>query len=112
MVRYSANSVAALAFLKRPYNDVDIFVEDTTNPNMWLYIARRLLPRGTFITSVNAIGGWREVVNACKLSGRQPERRCLYIIDGDLRLLQNKRAPRLKNLYQLGSYCVENLIIQ
>ena len=38
VISYSIRAASAMAYLKRPYNDVDIFVEDTGNHSMWLFI--------------------------------------------------------------------------
>lgn len=39
-LRYSPRAARALARLKSPYNDIEIFVEDTVNANMWLELIR------------------------------------------------------------------------
>lgn len=112
MVRYSPRAAKALALLKRPYNDVDIFVEDTGNHNMWLLTVRRLLPLGTKITSVNMLGGRDAVISACKLDQTNTGRRKLYIVDGDFDYLLGKSRKKLKYYYRLRSYCIENLLIR
>jgi hypothetical protein len=111
VVSYSPRAAKALALLKRHYNDVDIFVEDTGNHNMWLIIARKLLPRSAKIQSVNMLGGRDVVLAACRLDQRDTKRRKLYIIDGDFDFIYGKPKPRLKYLYRLRAYCIENLLI-
>jgi thiamine pyrophosphate-dependent acetolactate synthase large subunit-like protein len=64
VVSYSPRAARALSFLKRPFNDVDIFVEDTGNHNMWLALIRRILPNGLRLASVNLLGGRASVVEA------------------------------------------------
>lgn len=110
-VRYSARAASALALLKRPYNDVDIFVEDTGNHNMWLLLVRRLLPAGTRLASVNMLGGRDAVEQACKADQQNTGRRKLYIIDGDLDWLIGKPKPKLKYLYRLRAYSIENILV-
>lgn len=111
MVKYSPKAAKALAFLKRTGNDVDIFVEDTTNRNMWAAIIKKFLPAGVNFKSVNMLGGRDAVLSACKLDQVSDGRRKLYIIDGDFDFLQGKKKPRLKFLYRIGGYCVENILI-
>ncbi|RYZ85595.1 MAG: DUF4435 domain-containing protein, partial [Proteobacteria bacterium] len=111
MVRYSPRAAKALSYLKRPYNDIDIFVEDTCNHNMWLEMLRNILPPTVKITSVNQMGGRSAVVESCKLDQENDGRRKLYIIDGDFDLLLGRPKPRLKHLYRLRAYCFENLVI-
>lgn len=111
MVSYSPRAARALALLKRPYNDVDIFVEDTGNHNMWLLLVRQLLPAGTRIVSVNMLGGRDAVEEACKIDQSATGRRKLYITDGDFDWLLGKAKKRLKYLYRLRAYSVENILI-
>lgn len=112
MISYSPRAARALALLKQPYNDVDIFVEDTGNHNMWLLIVRRLLKPGTKIVSVNMLGGRAAVIAACKLDQQNTGRKKLYIVDGDLDFLLGRRKPNLRYLYRLRAYSIENLLIR
>jgi hypothetical protein len=111
MVSYSPRAAKALSFLKKPYNDVEIFVEDTGNHNMWLLMVRNILPSHLKISSVNLLGGRRSVVEACRLDQATDGRRKLYIIDGDFDHLIGVPKPKLKYLYRIQAYCVENLLI-
>ena len=111
MIRYSHTAAKALAYLKRPYNDIDIFVEDTGNHNMWLTIVRNVVPREFKITSVNLLGGRESVIAACKRDQINDGRRKLYIIDGDFDFILGKKKPALKYLYRIRGYCIENLLI-
>ena len=111
VVKYSPRAAQALAFLKRPYNDIDIFVEDTGNHNMWLLLLREILPVKVRLFSVNLLGGRERVDEACRLDQADDGRKKLYIIDGDFDFLNNVRKSRLKHLYRLRAYCIENLII-
>jgi hypothetical protein len=109
--KYSPRAAKALAFLKRHYNDVDIFVEDTGNHNMWLLFLRKMLPSSVHLESVNALGGRDRVIEACRLDQSDTGRRKLYIIDGDFDLLLGRKKPRLRFLHRLKAYCIENLLI-
>jgi hypothetical protein len=111
MLRHSPAAARALAFLKRPYNDIDIFVEDTGNHNMWLAIVRKIIPPRIRLTSVNLLGGKQSVIAACKLDQVIDGRRKLYIIDGDFDIILRRKKPRLKHLYRIRAYCIENLLI-
>ena len=111
MPSYSPRAALALAYLKQPYNDVDVFVEDTGNHNMWLVLLKRILPARVRLQSVNLMGGREAVLKACKLDQADRPRRRLYIIDGDLDFLLGRTRPRLKFLRRLRAYCLENLLI-
>ncbi len=110
-VRYSPRAAKALGRLKTAYNDIEIFVEDTSTPNMWLELIRSILPSKVRLDSVNQLGGRAKVLEACKLDQRDDGRRKLYIIDGDFDFLLGRKKPSLKHLYRLRAYCVENLLI-
>jgi hypothetical protein len=111
VVKYSPNAARALAFLKRHYNDVDIFIEDMTCHNMALFVFRNILGPSIKLRSVNQLGGRTEIIKACALDQANDGRKKLYIIDGDLDLLTGAPKPRLKHLYRLRAYCFENLVI-
>jgi len=111
MVRYSPRAARALAFLKRPYNDIDVFVEDTGNHSMWLVLLRRILPSHIRLSSVNLLGGRLAVVGACRLDQLHSTRSRIYIIDADFDLLLGRPKPRLKHLYRIPAYCIENILL-
>jgi hypothetical protein len=111
MVKHSAAAAKALAYLKRPYNDIDIFVEDTGNHNMWLTIIRRIIPNRIKVTSVNLLGGRDSVIKACKRDQIDNGRRKLYIIDGDFDFILGRKKVALRYLYRIRAYCIENLLL-
>lgn len=111
MIKYSSKAAQALAYLKRPINDIDIFVEDTGNHNMWLNLIRKFLPNGVKLSSVNLLGGRNNVVDACKLDQIDNGRKKLYIIDGDFDFLHGVKKKKLRHLYRLKAYCIENLLV-
>jgi len=110
-VRYSHSSAPALAFLKQRGNDIDVFVEDSANPNVWLNYIRGHLPRGKHIESVIALGGRSAVENACMADQTSTGRPKLYIIDSDLDLINGTAKKRLKYFYKLPFYSIENAVI-
>ncbi|MGI3213455.1 DUF4435 domain-containing protein [Roseovarius tibetensis] len=110
-VVYPAKSAPALGFLKSSQNDIEVFVEDTAAPNTWVKLLRRYLPACTRLNSVSTLGGRDNVIAACRADQVEDGRRKLYIIDGDLDLLSGRAKPRLKHLYRLRAYCVENYLL-
>ncbi|MFO1037222.1 MAG: DUF4435 domain-containing protein [Geminicoccaceae bacterium] len=109
--RHSVAATRARGFLKRSYNDVEIYVEDTANHNMWYLIIRRLLEPHVKFKSVNLLGGREMVLRACSSDQANDGRKKLYIIDADFDYILNKKKPRLKYLYRLRAYCIENLLL-
>ncbi|MGK9339609.1 DUF4435 domain-containing protein [Sinorhizobium meliloti] len=112
MINYSARAAKALGYLKRKYNDIEVYVEDTSSPNMWIRLLESILPSGTKLRSVNLLAGRRRVIEACRLDQKDDGRRKLYITDGDFDYLLGKGKPRLKFLHRMPCYCVENLLSQ
>jgi hypothetical protein len=111
MISYSARAAKALGYLKRRYNDIEKFVEDTASHTMWLKLLRNLLPKKVRLRSVNLMGGKKQVIDACKLDQKDDGRKKLYIIDGDFDFLLNNHKPKMKYLYRIGAYCIENVIM-
>lgn len=109
-VVFPARASQALGFLKSSQNDIEIFVEDTAGLNMWLKLLRRYLPAGVVLNSVNILGSRSNVIAACKMDQAIDTRRKLYIIDGDMDLIRGVQKPKLKHLYRLRGYCIENYL--
>ena len=112
MVSYTARAAKALGYLKRRYNDIEIFVEDTSNHNMWLRVIQNIVPPTTRLSSVNMLGGRNSVLTACRLDQDDDGRKKIYIIDGDFDYLLRRPKPRLKYLYRIRAYCLENVLLE
>ena len=109
--KYPAKAARALGYLKAHSNDIEIYVEDSGTPNVWLKLLRNHLPRRIRLTSVTVLGSKEGVIQACKADQASDGRRKLYIVDGDLDVICGRSKPRLKHLYRLRSYCVENYLL-
>jgi hypothetical protein len=111
MISYTARAARALGFLKGHYNDIEIFVEDTAGHAIWLRLMRNLLPENIAIESVNLMGGKKNVIEDCRRDQNDDGRRRLYIIDADFDFIIGKNKPKLKHLYRLKEYCIENTLL-
>jgi len=111
VLSYSYRSAKAQAQLKKIYNDIDIFVEDTGNRSMWLHILKALLPPNTRLASIVTLGGRDAVTKACRLDQTSTGRPKLYIIDGDFDFLLGKKKERLKYFYRIRASNIENLLL-
>lgn len=110
-VVFPPRAAPALGLLKSRNNDIEVFVEDTSAPNLWVFLLRKYLPSSVRLDSVNVLGSKRNVIDACKADQAVDGRKKLYIIDGDLDILLGKPKPRLRHLYRLRRYCVENYLL-
>ena len=108
---YPPRAARAIGFLKSNKNDIAIFVEDSAAPNLWTKFIRKFLPNGCEINDVTVLGGKENVIAACKVDQNRDGKR-LYIIDGDIDYLTGNAKPRLKHLYRLRAYCIENYLLQ
>ena len=108
---YPPKASQALGFLKSGRNDIEIFVEDTAAPNMWVKILKGYLPDDVRLDSVNSLGSRENVIRACRADQALDARKKLYIVDADLDLLTGVPKPRLRHCYRLRGYCVENYFI-
>lgn len=111
MISYPARAARALGRLNRPYNDIDIYVEDTSNRNMWNELIKSIIPPSVRFRGVIQLGGKSKVLEACKLDQKRDDRSKLYIVDGDFDYVLGKRSPRLNFLYRVGAYCIENVLL-
>ncbi|MFC1672655.1 DUF4435 domain-containing protein [Pseudomonadota bacterium] len=120
MIQYSQNAKKSLAYLLQPYNDIDVFVEDTTCMNMYIHYINRIISGRGKITHVHRLGGKKDVLAACANDQRGNGRPRLYVIDGDLEALTNipieehkdlyKNNTKRDELYRLRTYCFENIL--
>lgn len=111
MISYPRKAIAALAYLFRPYNDIDVYVEDTTCRNLYQILLDRMLNGQAKVSRVFQLGGRTEVLKACTQDQGGESRPRLYIIDGDFDALLGNDVSDMSHLYQLRAYCSENLVI-
>lgn len=93
-------------------NDIDIYVEDTAKGTIKLYtnIFSRVFDGIFKVYSVFPLGGRDAVVDRCKQDNHNGTRINLYVIDGDLFLLNGENID-LDGLLVLDRYAIENYLI-
>jgi len=111
MINYAKKAIVGLAYLFRPYNDIDVYVEDTTCRNAFELLLNRMLDGQAKVIKIFQLGGRNDVIEACENNQSGTGRPRLYIIDGDFDAVLRKEPPRLRHLYCLSVYCSENLVI-
>jgi hypothetical protein len=111
LTKYSDKAKKTLAFLFRPFNDIDIYIEDTTCQNMYLIYFERVLNGKAKIARVFPLGSRSNVIDECRKDQFDTKRSRLYIIDGDFEFCLGKGAPRLKHIHRIRAYCFENLLL-
>jgi hypothetical protein len=107
---YPTGIAESLGHLNSSRNEIEIFVEDTANLNMWRRILRAFLPDGIRFNDPIQLGGRERVLEECRADQARDCRRRLYIIDADMDFLHGVEKPRLKHLYRIRAYCIENYL--
>lgn len=111
MIRYSLKAKRALAHFFSPFNDLDVFVEDTSCRNFYETLVNRILEGKAKVSRVFQLGGRDQVLAACRNDQEHDQRAKLYLIDGDFDVLLGRVAPKLSRLYRLNVYSCENLVM-
>jgi len=108
--RSEAARFAASVFFE-DFNDVDVYVEDTAEGFSKIYsiLLGRLLADRLTISRVFPLGGRSSVIAAAKRDDI-PNRKSVFIVDGDLNLLCGEREDLPPNVIKLERYCIENYI--
>jgi hypothetical protein len=106
--KYSIKDKKGASFLKRHYNDIEVFVEDKKCSNMWVNLINITLQDIAKIESVTQLGDKLTVIKECKNDNdfSYPK---IYIIDGDFDFIFNSKIKN-ERLFRLNVYCVENLL--
>lgn len=94
-------------------NNVDVFVEDNYDQEFYLVLINRVFDAtGHKINKLLPLGSKRNVLNACETDQSKRSIKRLYIVDGDLDIIENNNDKKLKHLFVLEKYCIENYLIQ
>lgn len=92
-------------------NDIDIYTEDEEkDKEFYRSLLKKLVPTSIRINDVTPLGSKRNVLDRCQKelpNGRKK----LFIVDGDINLINEKTVYTLPNLYVHDAYCIENLLI-
>ncbi len=112
MIILSLRSRKAYARLYSFYNDIDIYVEDSTYVGVYERIINQTLAGRATVTKVIPLGKRSDVEAAAYLDQGIGNRRRLYIVDGDLDQLAFPRQKMATHLYRLRVYSLENLVCE
>ena len=108
--KVAAKSASSLFF--EEYNDIDIFIEDTADGYRKIFkeLLNKALGIKFNIEQVFPLGNRDEVISECAKNQISNGRKRVYIIDGDLHLLNGTTLNNLNGLFTLPRYCVENYL--
>ncbi|MFS2014824.1 DUF4435 domain-containing protein [Azospirillum sp. CT11-132] len=110
-IAYSDKAKTAYAYLYQAYNDIDIYVEDTSTRALYENLFRRMLDGRARLARVHQVGTRASVLLKCATDQAPSSQPKIYIIDGDMDHFTGRKLASLRYLYRLGTYCSENLLI-
>ncbi|MFS2034440.1 DUF4435 domain-containing protein [Polaromonas sp. CT11-55] len=95
------------------WNDLDVFVEDTAQYAKAVYVSviGRMLPESVKVTDVFPLGDRQRVIAACTADTVVGGRNRIYLIDGDLGLINDPQKLEIKRLFTHRVYHLENYFI-
>lgn len=108
MLRFSSQSMRAYAALYRPYNEIDIYVEDRTLVGLYERLFNTFASGRATISAVIPLKNKQAVIEEARKLSHDLSRKRFFLIDGDFDWAVGKRR-RVPKLYMLKCYSVENL---
>lgn len=108
---WSQDGLAARDIFFDSFNDVNFYVEDIDQENLYHLILSRLFPE-IKISQIFPLGGKAPVINHAMDPVNQPNaHRSIYIVDKDFDDLLGHVIQR-DNLFYLSKYCIENFLLE
>lgn len=108
MARFSPQSMGAYAALWRPYNDIDIYVEDSSLKGLYERMFQTMLTGLAKVSAIIPLTNRDGVIAEASRLKKDVTRRRFFLIDGDFEWSVGT-IKRIPNLYTLRCYSVENL---
>ncbi len=113
MLEFKKHILPNLGVFFRYKNTVDVFVEDSYDEEFYKVIINRVFEKtGHKINKLISLGGKSNVIAACKEDQDKRDTKRIYIVDGDLDILNDTNENNLDYLFVLEKYCIENYLIQ
>lgn len=97
----------AYAALWRPYNDIDIYVEDSSLKGLYERLFRRLLNESTRLSALIPLSNRAAILEEARRLRQDRTRIRFFLVDGDFFWSVGART-RIPNLYVLPCYSIEN----
>src|ERR1041385_6662435 len=104
----SSRYLYAQSVFYQQFNELEFFVEDVDQENLYFLILKRLFPNIT-LTKIFPLGGKPMMLNHALAHAES--RKSIYIADKDFGdVLENTK--RLPNLFYLDWFCIENYVLE
>ncbi len=104
---------SAKSVLFEEFNDIDIYIEDTAEgyEKIFKELFSRVFQGKYKVSKVFPLGDRCAVVREHKKQCKNIKRPTLFVIDGDLFLMQENRLRSERGLFVLPCYCIENVLL-
>lgn len=111
-MKFGLDSLKSVSKFFSYRNDIDIFTEDKdADKEFYKALFKNLLGDKIRINDVTPLGCKNNVINAYQSQDKFDGRKKIFIVDGDLDLLNSINVTE-KNLVTLDSYCIENYLVE
>lgn len=115
MTERTSSSKSARSIFLEPFNDIDIYVEDTADGYRKIYkeLLNKIFKGKIKVEHILPVGDRDQVIGECEKNQELGRRKRVYIVDGDLYLINNNdtKVIGLNGLFVLPRYCIENYLI-
>lgn len=113
MLKFGIDSLKSISKFFTYRNDIDIYTEDKeADKEFYKALFKNLLGEKIIINDITPLGCKANVINAYKNQNKNDGRKKVFIVDGDLELINKNNIISEKNLVVLDSYCIENYLIE
>ena len=113
MLEFKKGILPNIGVFFRHKNTVDVFVEDSYDEEFYKVIINRVFEKtGHCVNKLISLGGKSRVIEACKIDQKKRDTKRIYIVDGDLDLINDTNEKDLNHFFVLKKYCIENYLIQ
>ncbi|WP_426993964.1 DUF4435 domain-containing protein [Methylomonas sp. CM2] len=104
---------SAKSVLFEDFNDIDIYIEDTAEgyEKIFKELFSRVFQGHYKVSKVFPLGDRCAVVREHRKQCSNLKRPTLFVVDGDLFLMQENRLRSERGLFVLPCYCVENILL-
>ncbi|WP_446811172.1 DUF4435 domain-containing protein [Methylomonas sp. 2BW1-5-20] len=104
---------SAKSVLFEEFNDIDIYIEDTAEgyEKIFKELFSRVFQGQYKVSKVFPLGDRYSVVKEHRKQYSSLTRPTLFIVDGDLFLMQENRLSSERGLFVLPCYCIENILL-
>lgn len=107
----SSAALGALDVFYAKLNEVDFYIEDTEQENLYFSILKKHFPAINF-SKIFPLGGKPNVLAHAKNPiNKKRKSKKVYIVDGDFDHLSGS-IEIIKNVFYLDRYCIENYLIE